>query len=88
MRELETLLRAMAADTFPDVSANLIGPAVRKAIEAAQEAAGVNDPKDAMGGLGRVRVRVLADYNPEKKLGSRYTYCHHVEQPCLKTIYY
>ena len=58
VNELEVMLRAMAAASFPDLSAGLIGPAVRKAVSEAQEAAGITDPKDAMGGLGRCRVQV------------------------------
>ena len=62
-----------ALASFPDVSAGLLASAVQKAILSAKEAAGMTDPKDALGGLGRVRVRAQHDYQPEKAMGARYT---------------
>eukprot|EP01045_Picozoa_sp_COSAG04_P014579 COSAG04_NODE_1100_length_8253_cov_31.916728_4_plen_941_part_00 len=71
--ELGDMLSTLALASFPDVSAGLLASAVQKAILSAKEAAGMTDPKDALGGLGRVRVRAQHDYQPEKAMGARYT---------------
>lgn len=84
--ELEVTVRALAAEAFPDLSTKLLAPAVRKALVVAQEAAAINNPKDAMGGVGRCRVRALADYTPEPSFGPRYTYLMQGEELMVTDI--